>query len=142
MQIQRIQSLYILLAILAMAVFIIVPYGEVVSLADGVTSPLYTMFEYGVVIPSACVLVLLMADLFMYANPKQQRKVLWITMMLTLATAATVCFAVYMQAGAEGLDAHLSWWDLLLVAAVVLEGLAVKGITHDIKLLNSYNRLR
>lgn len=32
MQIQRIQTLYIFLSIIAMAIFVVVPYGEVIDL--------------------------------------------------------------------------------------------------------------
>lgn len=142
MQIQRIQSVFILLAVIAMAVFIIVPYGEVVDLVGGATAPLYTMYEYGLLIPTACVTILLIVDLFMYPNPKQQRKVLVVTLMLTLATIAVVCFTLFKQADSEGLVAHLSWWDLLLPVACVFEFLGIRGISKDIRLLNSYDRLR
>ena len=43
---------------------------------------------------------------------------------------------------AEGIEANFSVWDILLPIAALLEILGVKGINHDIKLLNSYNRLR
>ena len=55
---------------------------------------------------------------------------------------AVVCFALYKQASAEGLDAHFSVWDILLPLTVIFEILAVSGINHDIKLLRSYDRLR
>lgn len=70
MQIQRIQSVYIFLAIVAMAIFIIVPYGEVIYQTQEpvVTEPLYTMAEYGVLIPAAAIVILLLIDLFLYRN--------------------------------------------------------------------------
>ena len=144
MQIQRSQTLYIVLSILAMAIFGVVPYGEVIDLtADPqVSTSLYTMSEYGILIPAGAVIILLLTDMFLFRNMPLQRTVLVICLMLTLALIATVCFALYKQAEAEGLDAHFSVWDILLPIAAFLEILAVKGINHDIKLLNSYNRLR
>lgn len=144
MQIQRIQSLYIFLAIIAMAVFLIMPYGEVVHLDDPLmsTAPLYTMEEYGVLIPTGAVIILLLVGLFTYRNPALQRTIVMVCLMLTLATMAVICFTLYKQATSEGLDAHFAWWDLLLIVAAVLEILAVAGINHDIKLLKSYDRLR
>lgn len=144
MQIQRIQTVYIFLSIVVMAIFMAVPYGEVVAISETpvVSQPLYVMAEYGVLIPVAAIIILLLVDIFFYRNLQLQRTVLTISLMLTLAVIATICFALYKEGNAEGIDAHFSVWDILLPIAVVLEILGVKGINHDIKLLNSYNRLR
>ena len=144
MQIQRIQTVYIFLALVAMAVFIIVPYGEVDFLANEpvATEKLYTMFEYGILIPAAATVILLLLDIFLYRNLPLQRTVLTISLLLTLCCIAVVCFILFKQARAEGMDAHFSVWDILLPLAVVFEILGLGGIVRDIKLLNSYNRLR
>lgn len=142
MQIQRIQSVYIFLSIIAMAIFLIVPYGEIVHLESGASQALYTMSEYGILIPAGAIVILLLTDLFLYRNISLQRTVLLVTLMLTLATVAVVCFALYKQASSEGLDAHFSVWDILLPITVILEILAIGGINRDIKLLRSYDRLR
>ncbi len=144
MQIQRIQSLYIFLAIVAMAIFIIVPYGKAIDMTSGapVEEMLYTMTEWGVLIPSGAVVILLLAGLFMFRNLSLQRTVVMITLMLTLSTIAVVCFALFKMADAEGLDASFTFWDILLPVAALLEILAISGINHDIKLLKSYDRLR
>ena len=101
MQIQRIQTLYIFLSIIAMAIFVVVPYGEVIDLtADPqVSTSLYTMSEYGILIPAGAVIILLLTDMFLFRNMPLQRTVLVICLMLTLALIATVCFALYKQAG-------------------------------------------
>ena len=143
MQIQRIQTVYIFLSIIAMAVFMFVPYGEIVSVmqqADAMS--LYTMTEYGILVPVCAIIVLLLIDLFLYRNLPLQRTVLVISLMLTLAVIATVCFTLFKEARAEGIDAHFTVWDILLPIVALLEILGVKGINNDIKLLNSYNRLR
>lgn len=143
MQIQRIQAVYIFLSIIAMAVFMFVPYGEIVSVmqqADAMS--LYTMTEYGILVPVCAIIILLLIDLFLYRNLPLQRTVLVISLMLTLAVIATVCFTLFKEARAEGIDAHFTVWDILLPIVALLEILGVKGINNDIKLLNSYNRLR
>ena len=144
MQLQRIQSVYIFLAIVAMAIFIVVPYGQVEVLTDGSVTyeRLYTWAEYGILIPTAAVVILLLVDLFLFRNLPLQRTVLVVSLMITLATVATVCFTLLGVIRNEGLDAHFSVWDILPVAAALFEILGIKGIMHDIKLLNSYNRLR
>ena len=144
MQIQRIQTVYIFLAMVAMMIFLIVPYGEVHYIANepvGVEK-LYVMYEYGLLIPAAATVILLITDIFLYRNMSLQRKVLTICLLLTLCCIVVVCFALFKQAKAEGIDAVFSVWDILLPIAVVFELLGLSAIAKDIKLLNSYNRLR
>lgn len=144
MQIQRIQTVYIFLAVVAMMIFVIVPYGVVEQIGSEplVTEKLYTMYEYGLLIPAAATVLLLIVDIFLYRNLPLQRRVLTISLMLTLCCIAVVCFTLFKQARTEGMDAHFSVWDILLPVAVILELLGLSGIGRDIKLLNSYNRLR
>lgn len=144
MQIQRIQTVYIFLAMVAMAIFLIVPYGEVhdLTVQPAVSEKLYTMYEYGLLIPVAATIILLIVDIFLYRNIALQRKVLTVSLLLTLCCIAVVCFILFKQAGADGLDADFSVWDILLPIAVVFEILGLGAIKRDIKLLNSYNRLR
>lgn len=144
MQIQRIQTVYIFLAMVAMAIFLIVPYGEVVNVGSEpvVGEKLYTMYEYGLLIPAAATVVLLIVDIFFYRNMPLQKSVLTIALLLTLCCIAVVCFTLFKQADAEGVKAAFSVWDILLPIAVIFEILGLAAIKHDIKLLNSYNRLR
>ena len=144
MQIQRIQTVYIFLAVVAMMIFVIVPYGEVEYLASqpAVSEKLYTMYEYGLLSPAAATVILLIVDIFLFRNLPLQRTVLTISLLLTLCCIAVVCFILFKQAGAEGMDAHFSVWDILLPLAVIFEIMALGGIAKDIRLLNSYNRLR
>lgn len=143
MQIQRIQTVYIFLSIISMAVFMFVPYGEIVSIMQQTDAmSLYTMTEYGILVPVCAIIILLLIDLFLYRNLPLQRTVLVISLMLTLAVIATVCFTLFKEARTEGIDAHFTVWDILLPIVALLEILGVKGINNDIKLLNSYNRLR
>ena len=105
MQIQRIQTVYIFLAIVAMAIFMVVPYGEVVALGQTpvAAEQLYTMAEYGILIPVATVIILLLVDMFLFRNMPLQRTVLVISFMITLAVIATVCFTLFKEARAEGM---------------------------------------
>lgn len=144
MQIQRIQTVYIFLAIIAMAIFMTVPYGIVTSVGQTpvINEYLYTIAEYGILIPVAAIIILLFIDIFLYRNMPLQRTVLVISFMITLAVIATVCFALYKEAQAEGIDVRFTVWDIVLPLAAFFEILGIRGIMNDIKLLNSYNRLR
>ena len=110
MQIQRIRTVYIFLALVAMMIFVIVPYGEVDYLSGQpvVTEKLYTMYEYGLLIPAAAAVILLIVDIFLFRNLPLQRTVLTISLLLTLCCIAVVCFILFKQAGAEEMDAHFS----------------------------------
>lgn len=144
MQLQRIQSVYIFLAIVALAVFMIVPYGETVFIAaqPNVHAPLYTISTPGILVPVGAVILLLLVALFMFQKPNAQCGMMVFNLILTLSTIAIVCWALFKEAGAEGMEAHFSWWDILLPVTVILEILAIRGIKHDIKLLRSYDRIR
>lgn len=142
MQIQRIQSVYILLAAIAMVIFMLMPYGVMVSVEDGSATSLCAIREYGVLIPAALTAVLLIIDIFLYHNISLQRTALSVSVMLTLATAAVVCFALFRHADTDGIAIHFALWDIMLPVALIFELLGVRGINRDIKLLRSYDRLR
>ena len=144
MQIQRIQTLYILLAIITMVVFLFVPYGTVVSVADQSVSPisLSDWTEWGILLPVLATIVALVCSLFYFKKLSGQRQIVTTALLLTLATIGVVCFTLFKQAEAQEMTAHFTVWDILLPLAVVFELLAVKGINHDKALLASTNRLR
>ena len=144
MQIQRIQTVYIFLALVAMSIFLAMPYGSLVAVGETTVEyhRLTVTGEWSVMIPAGVSALLLLADIFFYRNLSLQRRVLKISLLLTLAVIVTVCFALYRQGAAEGIAAHVSAWDILLLISILFEILGIRGINHDIKLLNSYNRLR
>lgn len=144
MQIQRIQTLYIFLAMAAMALFAFMPYGVVTHVAE---EPVYaekllTLGEWGLLIPVGAAAVLLLIDIFLFRNLPQQRSVLTICLLLTLCAVAVVCFTLFKQADSEGIETMFSLWDILLPLAAAFEILALSAIAKDQKLLSSYNRLR
>ncbi len=144
MQIQRIQTVYLLIATVLMAVFVFVPFGAFHFTSEQAEEfaviDMLTYKEFGVLVPSALSAILLLIDIFMYRNLPRQRTVLLVSVLLTLCTALVVCFTLFK--GLEGYEPSFSWWDLLVVVAFIFEILAMKGINHDQKLLASYNRIR
>lgn len=144
MQIQRIQTVYLLIATVLMAVFVFVPFGAFHFTSEQAEEfaviDMLTYKEFGVLVPAALSAILLLIDIFMYRNLPRQRTVLLVSVLLTLCTALVVCFTLFK--GLEGYEPSFSWWDLLVVVAFIFEILAMKGINHDQKLLASYNRIR
>ena len=100
------------------------------------------MTEYGILIPAAAALLLMIVDIFMYSNIGLQKTVLTIAMLLTLCCIAVVCFTLFKQAEAEGMEARFTVWDILLPIAAILQIMAISAINKDIKRLKSYDRIR
>lgn len=144
MQIQRIQNLCLFLAMIAMVVFLFVPYGEVVSVADRSIEPvsLSVFSEWGLLLPVGATIVALISALCFFNRLPGQRQMTVTALILTLATIGVVCFTLFKEASAEGMTAHFSVWDILLPITAVLEILAVRGINKDREALASANRLR
>ena len=142
MQIQRIQTLYILIAAILMAVFAFVPMGyfSVADQSAETVASISALDEWGVIIPVGLSVVMLVIDMFLYSNLSLQRTVLKFCMMFTILTVAVVCFTIFK--GLEGYEPRLSWWCVAVVIALVFEMLALKGINHDDRLLRSADRLR
>lgn len=134
MQIQRIQTVYIFLAFLMMAVYLFVPFGTVAE-ADSVVG-LCPTGEYSLLIPVALTALLLVVDIFLYKNPSSQLRVLSISTIITVCSLVVAGCVIYKSA------ADFTAWNVLPLVAFILEIRAVAAIKHDIKLLNSYNRLR
>lgn len=138
MQIQRVQTLWLLLAFIAMALFCFMPFGS--FMADGEMFSLRPIDEYGVLIPGAATAVLLLADVFMYKDLRSQRTVALVSALLTVCSAAVVCFLIFN--GLAGYSPRFSVWGLTLPVSFVAELLAMRGMAKDKALLDSYNRLR
>ncbi len=140
MVIQRIQSLFLLIAAVLMAlVCFVVPVaqGEV---ADGeiITVHIYDMLP--VMIINLLTAVLLLIAIFLYHNLNFQIKVTRISIVLILISALVEFVALYSQVG----DLKIQWIGsaIMLGCAFILAILALRSIISDKKLLSSYDRLR
>lgn len=141
MQIQRIQTVYIFIATVLMAIFPFVPIGEIAGMADSdavANERLYIMNEYVLLIPVVVTSLLLLIDIFLYKNLKLQLTSLRISILLTACCIVLVGIIALNRPE----PAELSVWNILPIIAGICEILGLRGIKHDIKLLNSYNRLR
>ena len=140
---QRIQSVYLFLAAVAVAVFAFMP--AVVSSADGhalltaITPDAEGMYLV-LLCMSGLISLLALITIFKYKTLKAQKRLCKINILLVIALLVSIGIITYAQPAS--LQAVPSWFNLLLLGAIVLFALAHRGISHDLKLLSDSIRLR
>lgn len=143
MVIQRWQSVYLLVAIFAMALTLIRPWGyEITTTPEGIVesiaiSPWGSPVNY---ILNVLIAILLAIDIFLFKNLKQQRTVAAVAILLIIASAAT--FAISMFPLEANREIEWSGAPVGLFCALVCTFCARYRMGRDQAILNSYNRLR
>ena len=136
MVIQRIQTVYLLLAAIAMAVFAFLPAVAVGQEMIGA----FTQPNYLLACLDALVVVLAVIAIFKFKNLKLQMKLCAIDALLTLVLVTVAVVLAFR--GHDASQVVPSLWLMLPVAAVVLFVLARRAIARDKKLLSDSTRLR
>lgn len=143
MVIQRIQSLLLLIAAILMVVFcFVIP---VASFSHAIYPesfcPLYIKDITVLLTMDLIIAVLLVVDIFLYKNLKQQMSTTMLTIMLQIVSIAVTAFVLVsrLPAGAEAM-----WLGFGIVSPVslVLTLAAWYRMRADQRLLRSYDRLR
>lgn len=150
MVIQRLQTLYLILAIVMVSVFFYVPFGytTVADVTDGVSvlEPLRAGQFTGLVIPMALTLALMVVAIFMFKKMPMQKLMVLVSALLTVVSMGVVVYV--MVSGFSDTNPQVtmtSVWGgggLLLVGALIAQLAAYNGISSDQRLLRSYDRLR
>lgn len=141
--IQRIQSLWMLLAALAIALMGKLPLAKGTA-ADGTVQTLFVAERLHLLIISIFLMVVPLISIFLYKNRTAQKKLIWIHLLLCLLMVLFCWMAVGafenvnppFQASRYGLGITLP------VIAMVLDIMAYRGIQADEKLIKSVDRLR
>ena len=149
MVIQRIQSLYLLIAVILMAVFAFFPaltfelggrefvYGALEAGKVGVThiDPLMLMLV---------ILICLLAfiDIFLYKNLQRQMTVCFVDIIIGLAMLVAICIEAFVVSGKEGLTLTWQWYLALPILSIIFLMLAHKAMSRDKKMLRDADRLR
>lgn len=145
MQIQRIQSIYLLLAAILTGVFLFVPFGSLTmtEVTENAVAEIFVAlkpFQFiGLAVPAAVAAIMLFIDIFLYNNFRLQKTVLLISMMMLVVSMGLV---IYINCG-QATQGTLHWGGggLLLVAALIGSIAAWVAIHHDERLLRSADRL-
>ncbi len=139
MQIQRIQSLFLLLAVVLMCIFCLTPYATHTA-ADGTATSVFMKDTPVLLVVNACIAVRLFLNIVMYNNLCRQMRLTLLSIVLLAGSAVACGFVV--TVGMPG--SRLVWTGgvLLLLVALVLAVFAYRGMSRDKHKLASYDRLR
>jgi len=144
MVLQRIQTLYLLVAAILMATFTFLPVMEITS-NEVITVGALT--SCGVNQPSVLLLcldalisLLTLVTIFKYKNLKKQISLAGVLLLLLVSLLVCIGVMFVMQKGIA--IAVLQWPVALPVVAIVMVMLARAGMKHDKKLLSDSERIR
>lgn len=139
MQIQRIQTLMLLIAAIFMAVFCCTPFASIQA-GNAAVHAIYAKDAPVLLIVNILIAALLVLSIFMYKDLQRQMKLTVLSMILICVSIVTSFFYIY--AGFEGATPVLFGGVLLLLFAVIFAMLALRGMRHDHHLLRSADRIR
>ncbi|MDL2262365.1 DUF4293 domain-containing protein [Bacteroidales bacterium OttesenSCG-928-I21] len=153
--IQRIQSLYLFLALACMLVLFFVPFGSIVinpeakiSLdvfgcnylnKNGDTVHFSTFPTLIILIPSVLITFI---SIFMYKKRVLQIRFNSFNIILQLGTIGLMFLYLYFGSNKFGIDFETKFTILLPIAAAIFTFLAIRGIIQDEALVKSLNRIR
>lgn len=149
MVIQRIQSLFLLIAVILMVVFAFFP-ALTFEMAD--KTVLYGALETGRagsihVDPLLITLTILIAflalvDIFLYKNLQRQMTVCFVDIIIGIAMLIAICIQAFYVGNRDGWTVTWHWAVLLPVLAIIMLMLAHKSMSNDKKALRDSDRLR
>ena len=150
MVIQRIQSVYLLIAVILVAVFAFFP---ALTFTFGDKDFVYGALEAGRVgfthiDPLMLTLIILIAllafiDIFLYKNLQRQMTFCFCTIIIGLAMLIAIVIEAFVIKGRVGINNVMPQWYLLLpVLSIVFLMLAHKAMSRDKKALRDSDRLR
>lgn len=147
---QRVQTLFLIIAIGLTVAFFFIPFGyaPVVDEATGqsMLKPLKCSEFIGLIVPSVVSIVLMIVTIFTYRNYPLQKLFAVLSCIALIATVGVVIYAVvspYIDSNPEVTIATV-WGGggLFLVAAVIAVAAAYHYISRDQRLIRSYDRIR
>ncbi len=149
MVIQRIQSVYLLIAVILMVVFAFFPALSF-DLAD--KTVLYGALETGRagnmhINPLLFTLIALISclafiDIFLYKNLQRQMTVCFVDIIIGLAMLVAIGIQAFVVGNREGWTVSWQWTALLPVLSIIFLMLAHKSMSNDKKKLRDADRLR
>jgi hypothetical protein len=149
MVIQRIQSVYLLIAVILMVVFAFVP-ALTFELAD--KTVLYGALETGSagnlhINPLLITLIILISllafiDIFLYKNLQRQMTVCFVDIIIGLAMLVAIGIQAFVVGNREGWTVSWQWYVLLPVLSIIFLMMAHKAMSRDKKKLLDADRLR
>ena len=141
MVIQRIQTVYLLLAAIVTAVFAFVPVINVLN-PDGVVEISFNSLHFGAwtMVLEMLIVILAIIAIFKYRDLKVQIRLTNVLMLLIVTLIIVI--AIMMWVLHDKLIMQFTPYIVMPFVALILVWLAKKGIKHDKKLLADSERIR
>ncbi len=137
MVIQRIQTLYLLISAVLMILFtMVIPVGHIG------TEPLMPYNITAVLIVSILSTILILIDISLFKNLRNQMRVCRISMLLVAATEVVIAVCYYAMPELEPAMPALIWPVAVPVCALIFLMLALSGMKRDHKVLTDYDHFR
>jgi len=153
--IQRIQTIYLVLAELLTATLLFLPYGEIAGkdgklfvlgigglVAENGANSTLIQNSWPIALVVALNLILLTSIIFQFKNRPQQIKASYLSILLLLGQSAIIYFYVWQASQILGGSYAIKISTYFPLIAVVLVYLAIKGISQDENLVKSIDRIR
>lgn len=160
MVIQRLQSLYLIIAIALMAIFPFSPFLELsTSIGEFSISSLQIKmlgestlantalvqpdYSWGMFSLNALIVIFLGVTLFLYKNIKLQKQLCWINIAMIISLFSSL--SIIANKLYDGLGGHKVYYNFALflpIIAIIFIALAIRRIRTDMKTLSSYDRIR
>lgn len=149
MVIQRIQSLYLLIAVILMVVFAFFPALSF-ELAD--KTVFYGALETGragslhidplLITLITLISLLALVDIFLFKNLQRQMTVCFVDIIIGLAMLVAIGIQAFVVGNREGWMVSWQWYVLLPVLSIIFLMMAHKAMSRDKKKLRDADRLR
>jgi peptidoglycan/LPS O-acetylase OafA/YrhL len=139
--IQRIQSLWLLLAAAAMIFALYVPFA-MESNAHGQTRPLLADDNLSTYLLGLLLSLSALIIIFLFRRRSNQKRLIWLSVLTCVLFMVLMYFQVEEIKNTEQHEAKFRIGAILPVVYIVLMGMAYSGIRKDEKLIKSVNRLR
>ncbi len=148
MVLQRLQSLYLLIAAILLGIFtfttsttISTPENEIIvgAFASGDTQS--TAPNFVLCLLNALTVILAIITIFKYKNLKLQLKLCSICILLTIVTAISIAILSF-QAMTDGSQIHVTLNNIYPALAIVFFYMARRGVAHDKKVIHDSESFR
>jgi hypothetical protein len=153
--IQRLQTLYLLIADVLIAIMFFVPFTQMYGnggklflfylsgiTGEGTDQGEIMQKSWPLLILTCLILVLLTLVIFLYKNRKLQIKICYLTIVLLLGLLSSIYFTIWKCNSLLGGDYSLKISFSFPLIATLLVFLAIRGIAKDDKLVKSIHRIR
>lgn len=145
MVLQRIQSVWLLVAAVCTLLFCFLPVASLSMTALDATSDSATLIQlsdnWALLAVGIVTALLVIVNIFSFKDTRKQKRM---TIIGIILMAVLGCCAAFMVYHVSSINAEIEWLGsmLLLLGAIIFSILAYRGIVHDEKLLRAADRLR